>query len=115
MEKTMDTQQHLRDESRWIREHMELLVNGAKRGYELEGRGALFVRRREASTDRDQEVAYLSDAAVTKEGVGWPDTWVKDRIATYDPASELVVVFSYDNKEVNTHRIRFQDGEHQVE
>lgn len=64
----------------------------ARDGHAQFGRGAVIVDTR---SDRDTMAYYVADARA-REGNGWPTEKVAGFVATYNPATELVLIFLKD-------------------
>jgi len=80
----------------------------AKRGYSTEGRGAVVVGAAgvapldlhsalqiagKTNTAGMSKAYYLSDVRAQSTGLGWPSEDEEQLVSTYDPNTELVVIF----------------------
>ena len=90
----------------WIRRNSTSLVRSALKLYRLGGRGAFIVREEDAKPS-GTAARYLTVTGVQTSGIVWPDVKTAERVRTYDPAQQFVIVFQYRSGAASSYTIRF--------
>ncbi|SRR6266545_1912984 len=90
----------------WIRRNSTNLVRGALTFYRVGGRGAFIVREEDAKPS-GTAARYLTVTGVQTTEIRWPDVQTAERVRTYDPAQQFVIVFLYHSGAASSYTIRF--------
>jgi hypothetical protein len=90
----------------WIQRNSTPLARSALTFYRKEGRGAFIVKEKDALPS-GTAARYHSVKRMLVTGNVWPDEKIADRVHTYDPAHQFVVVFLYQRGTASSYTIGF--------
>jgi hypothetical protein len=91
---------------KWIQRNSTELARSALTLYRKHGRGAFIVKEEHAQPS-GTTAHYLSVTRVQTAGSHWPNEKTSDRVRTYDPAHQFVVVFLYQRGTASSYTIGF--------
>jgi hypothetical protein len=88
----------------WIQLNLDSLASLAQFAFAESGRGAIVVRKEHPQQRKATEAWYIAESFLSAHGLGWPDGWTQERVHTYEPASEFVIIFDHGDR-TDVHRI----------
>jgi hypothetical protein len=90
----------------WIQRNSADLVRSALMLYRKRGRGAFIIREGEAKPS-GTSAHYLAVTSIRTGGIVWPDHKTADRVRSYDPAPQFVIVFHYRSGAATSYTMHF--------
>lgn len=102
--KKLDDQQLQRE---FIERNWSKFVYLSQEGYKAEGRGAVLVHAGWATGHGkdNQPAMYLGERNARSTRLGWPDEKAAEMVRSYDPQSQMVVIFVDKNNDIFCHKL----------
>jgi hypothetical protein len=91
---------------KWIQRNGTELARSALTLYRKDGRGAFIVKEKDAQPS-GTAARYQPVKRLLTTGSVWPNEKTADRVHTYDPAHQFVVVFLYHSGAASSYTIGF--------
>ena len=91
---------------KWIQRNSTALARSALTLYRQHGRGAFIVKEADAQPS-GTAAHYQTVKRLLTTGSVWPNEKTADRVHTYDPAHQFVVVFLYHSGAASSYTIGF--------
>jgi len=91
---------------KWIQRNSTALARSALTLYRQHGRGAFIVEEKDAQPS-GTSAHYQTVKRLLATGTVWPNEKTADRVHTYDPAHQFVVIFLYHSGAASSYTIGF--------